>query len=66
MEKNFLMSKTVWGLILAMVSAILPKFGIQTIPEDAAADIINQLLAVIGAVLILVGRIKAQSKLTIK
>lgn len=61
--KNFLTSKSIWGVIIMILSAIgLP------VPEgfqESMIELINQVFLAIGSALTIYGRFKANSKLTI-
>lgn len=62
--KNFLKSKSIWGLILIVLGMILPKLGI-TVEETQLEEILTSLLTVVGFVLSIIGRFTADKKLTI-
>jgi hypothetical protein len=61
--KNFLTSKTVWGVIIM----ILGIFGIDNLPADLVdTDIIptvEKIFGVVGGVLAIIGRVKAEKPL---
>lgn len=73
-EKWFALSRTIWGMILMAAPVILPMVGFDWTPEKAAAleeaatqweTLLVAGSGFIGAILVVVGRQGAKSKLTI-
>jgi uncharacterized membrane protein len=60
-SKNVVLSKTVWGGIIALLPQVLQMFGI-----DAPDGIAEQLMGVIGFILVIWGRFTAKTSLTVK
>lgn len=69
--KNFLKSKTIIGTLIVVLSMLLPLFGVEFSAAEATTltqkigAVIDASSEVIGVLLILWGRITADSKLTI-
>lgn len=69
--KKWYASKTVWGGILVIVSLILRALNISELTPEEQSQIVDKIVSVvnigmesIGAVLVIIGRIKAEKKLT--
>lgn len=61
MDKSFLLSKTVWGLVLAVASPIAARYGF-TIDEAAW---VNDIVTALGAALAIYGRFTATKELRV-
>lgn len=66
MNKSWYQSKTIWGVIIMVMATGLQLGGVATISEGEQATLIDQILKVVsvlgevlGAVLAIYGRIKA-------
>lgn len=66
--KSLFASKTIWGVVVTALPAILKLFGFETLPgfEESAAETINGLTTAFGAVLAVYGRITATKNLVAK
>jgi uncharacterized membrane protein len=60
-SKNVVLSKTVWGGVIAILPQVLQMFGI-----DAPEGLPEQLMGVIGFILVIWGRLTANTTLTVK
>ena len=60
-QKFFLKSKTIWGVIVMAMPALLPVFGVTLGADDTAliTQAGDQVMAAIGAVLAVYGRFQA-------
>jgi len=58
--KSFLLSKTLWGVIVSFVGLILTQLGFDT---TMLAGLDGEIVSVIGLVLATYGRFKAVKKL---
>lgn len=61
--KGWLTSKTVWGAIIAGLSAILSAVFKLDFPVDFTVEIANSLAGFFGAALAIYGRVKAVKKI---
>lgn len=61
--KNFLTSKSIWGVIILILSAI--GFPVPEGFEASAIDLVNSIFIAIGGALAIYGRVKAEKKLSI-
>ena len=61
MDKFFLKSKTIIGIIVSILPALLPQFGLSFSAEDGALinTTVDQLIQAAGAVLAMYGRFAA-------
>jgi hypothetical protein len=68
--KNALGSKTIWGILIALIPTVLAKFGLQITDVAAFAagseQTVNDVTALIGSVLAIYGRAKATGSLIVK
>ena len=68
--KHWYLSKTIWGSVLMLLALIMGQFGLTFTPDEqaSAVDLIvgstDAVLALVGFVLTIVGRIKASTGLT--
>lgn len=60
--KNFLLSKTIWGVILIAAGKLFPKLGLTS--ENTGA-VVDNVFMVIGSILTVIGRFAAKKQLTI-
>lgn len=60
--KNFLFSKTIWGIIIMFVGKLFPKLGITD--ENSGATVAT-VLEVLGGLLAVIGRFTAKREITI-
>ena len=65
--KIFLASKTVWGVIIMALPALLPLFGVSFGVDDTAVvnDAADQVFQAVGALIAVWGRWSASTKLSI-
>ena len=56
--KNWYESKAVWGALIAVVASILNSSGI-ILPQTETVEVIMQIVAAVGGVMALYGRLKA-------
>jgi len=64
--KNFLTSKTIWGLAITLLFAVLDTMGISIgITEPEAVDLVNKIGEVVGLVIAAIGRFTAKKSLTV-
>ena len=59
--KSIFKSKTFWGGIIAVIAPVLAAFGIE-FPEEARQALLEVILAVVGLVGIIWGRVKADTR----
>lgn len=68
--KNAASSKTVWGVVIAALPTVLGLFNLHVTDVAAfaqgAQDIVDQTLALFGAVMAIYGRVKATSAIVVK
>lgn len=63
--KNYLLSKTLWGLLITLIGTILEKYGYKISEEDSAflsssiVDFMSVLLTFGGIIIAAIGRIRA-------
>ena len=60
-EKNWYLSKTIWGALLAVVASILSTLGItiDTAAQNDLAGALIQLIGALGAMTAIYGRLSA-------
>jgi hypothetical protein len=58
--KPFLLSKTIWGAIIAMVGAVMNSMGFET---SALSGLDGEIVTLIGGALAIYGRVRAVDKL---
>lgn len=63
MNKDLLLSTTFAGAVVSLVSFILMFFKID-ISNEEVTQIVTGILAVIGTVMVIVGRLKAKTEIT--
>ena len=68
--KSWIVSKTIWGAVIVLVSTGLKAFGIGDIPAIEQAALTDSVMALIttigqfaGAVIAIYGRVKADKKI---
>lgn len=66
-SKVFLKSKTVWGVIIMALPQLLPLFGVDFSADDASAlnADMQAIVAAVGGLLALWGRVSAKARLTV-
>ena len=66
--KIFLASKTIWGVIIMALPALLPLAGISFGVDDTAVvnEMADKIFQAVGAVIAVWGRWSASTKLSIK
>ena len=68
--KNALGSKTIWGLIIAVLPTALAKFNLQITDVAAFAagseQLVNDVTALVGTALAVYGRARATGSLIVK
>lgn len=66
MNKYYLKSKTIWGIIVMILPVLLPLLGVSLGADDTAliTDAGDKVMIAIGAVLATYGRIKATEDLS--
>jgi len=66
--KFFLASKTIWGVIIMALPALLPLAGISFGPDDTAVvnDAADKIFQAVGALIVIWGRWSASAGLKIK
>ena len=62
-SKHWYLSKTMWAAIDTLVVGLLGAFGID-ISGDEVTSIINSILVIVGALIVIIGRVTAKTKLT--
>lgn len=64
--KNFLKSKTLIGVVMSVLPALLPAVGISFGPDDMSlvSDSIDKIIQAVGAVMAIYGRFVAKKSLT--
>jgi membrane protein DedA with SNARE-associated domain len=64
--KGLLQSKTIWGVIITILGAIL-GWGSETqaVLTDQTMLVVSAVVQAIGAVIAIIGRIKADKKVTV-
>jgi len=67
MDKIFLKSKTVWGVIVMVLPTLLPMLGLNLVGDDASliTNTGDALMTFIGGVLAIYGRVKADTSITL-
>lgn len=60
--KNFLRSKTLWGVALMAIGAAFPKLGLT---EETSGALVQYCFEAVGAILAVIGRFTAKKDLTI-
>lgn len=71
-SKPFWYSRTLWGGVMLVLALILGKFGVELGPDEQASfidqilGVIEPLSALVGSVLVVVGRFKAKKAVTLK
>jgi hypothetical protein len=60
--KKWYESKAVWGALIAVVASILSTNGV-ILPKDQTVEVIMQIVAAVGGVVALWGRIKADKRI---
>ena len=65
-NKFFLMSKTLWGVIVMALPVVLPLFGVSFGFDETAliGDTADKVFSAVGAILALWGRFSAKTTLT--
>ena len=68
MDKFFLKSKTILGVILTILPTLLPWFGISFGPDDTQLvnEAFDSTITAVGAVLAVYGRVKAKGAILAK
>ena len=61
--KSFLLSKTLWGVVISMVAMFAPKLGFSPFSEGDVAGLTENIVALLGAALAIFGRITAKKKI---
>jgi len=61
--KHFLMSKTIWGVLISLAGVVMSKFGLTPFDEATAQTLAGEIVSMIGAVVVVIGRITAQTSL---
>jgi len=66
-SKFILQSRTIWGVIIMALPAVLPLFGIEFGAEAVGESNIafNSLIEFVGAVLAVYGRFKAETSISV-
>ncbi len=66
-SKTFLASKTIWGVIIMALPALLPLFGVSFGVDDTAVvnDAADKVFQAAGALIAVWGRWSASTKLSI-
>ena len=69
MDKQWYLSRTIWGVIIGFVALVLANFG-YTISSEQGTEIVNNIVALcqavaglVGIILVIYGRIKAGRKI---
>lgn len=57
-NKQWYMSKAIWGSIVAILASVIAMFG-YSVPQEEMTEIIVQIVTVVGAAIALYGRIVA-------
>lgn len=66
-QKPFYASRTFWGLVIILIGSHSPKLaGLIQTDLDGVIEIAGQVAALAGVVLAFIGRLKANTNLTIK
>lgn len=67
MNKNWWESKTIWGALIAVVASILTIFGYDISQDDQEqlSVAITSIIAAIGGVIAIIGRVKVKDQKTI-
>lgn len=61
--KSFLLSKTLWGILISAAGAILPKIGLMPFTDAGADEMAGLIVTILGAIFAVYGRIVAQKPL---
>jgi len=68
--KSWLVSKTIWGAVIVLVSTALKTFGVGDIPAAEQAALTDSIMGLVttvgqfvGAVIAIYGRVKAEKKI---
>lgn len=67
-SKNILLSKTFWGVVIAVAAPVLSRYGFEIEPgteESLAQEIVSVGGAAIGGILAIYGRLTAKKGVTI-
>jgi uncharacterized membrane protein len=64
-QKQWFMSKTVWGVLLMLASSVLASFGLEldAASQQQIVDLIMQAITVGGGALAVYGRVTAKTAL---
>jgi uncharacterized membrane protein len=62
-SKHWYLSKTMWAAIGTLIVGLLGAFGVD-VSGDEVTSIINSVLVIIGALIVIIGRVSAKTKLT--
>lgn len=67
-SKSFLLSKTLWGVAVAVLGAWAQAKGVSIAPETLGQldQLFGALVATGGAILAIIGRVTASTSLTVK
>lgn len=67
-SKIFLASKTIWGVVIMGLPALLPLAGVTFGPDDTAVlnDTADKIFQAAGAIIVVWGRWSAKTALSIK
>ncbi len=63
--KSFLLSKTLWGVVISMVAMIAPQLGLSPFSEGDVAGLTENIVAFLGAALAIYGRITAKKRIKV-
>jgi len=58
--KSFLLSKTLWGIVISALGSILPKVGLMPFTEAGAGEVAGMIVTVLGGLFAIYGRVAAQ------
>jgi len=61
--KNFLLSKTIWGVLISLAGVAMSKFGLTPFDEATSQALAGEIVTLVGAVVAVIGRITAQTSL---
>lgn len=67
-SKSFLLSKTIWGVIVATLGAWAQAKGVSIAPETLGEldQLIGAMVSTLGAIIAIIGRVTASTTLAVK
>jgi len=64
--KSFLLSKTIWGVVITLFGVVMSNFGWTPFDEVTSQELAGQVVSVLGGILAVAGRVKASRPLKVK